>query len=100
MKLAKKSIKNKKTKTPRQLERYFKGVANHRRIQILDLLAGQDGLMLEEIAEKLNCNLKTISGHTQKLVQAGLIVKNYEGRAVRHKVSPYGRKINKFVQTF
>lgn len=100
MKLVRKPVKNQKARTPRQLERYFKGVANHRRIQILDLLSEKDGLMLEEISEKLRCNLKTISGHTQKLVQAGLISKWYEGRTVRHKISPYGKKVNKFIQTF
>jgi len=50
-------------KTAKQLERHMKGVANHRRIDILFLIAKQDDITLEEIAEHLNCNMKTVSEH-------------------------------------
>jgi len=89
-----------KAKTPKQLERYFKGLANHRRIAILNLIANEKAITLEEIAETLNCNIKTISGHTQKLLQAGLIRKKYRGRQVIHTLSPYGEIFHKFIQTF
>lgn len=79
------------SKTPKQLERYFKGVANHRRIAILMLLAKSKGMTLEEISETLDCNMKTISEHTRRLVQAGLINKEYVGRFVTHSLSPYGK---------
>jgi DNA-binding CsgD family transcriptional regulator len=46
-------------KTAKQLERYFKGVANHRRLEILLLVAENDGITLEEIAGILKCNIKT-----------------------------------------
>src|SRR3989344_2510264 len=59
-------------KTVKQLERYFKGAANHRRLAILKLVAGRPGVTLEEIAEALDCNIKTISEHSRRLVQAGL----------------------------
>ncbi len=71
-----------KTKTAKQLERHFKGVANHRRIDILNLVAGNSGISLEKIADDLECNIKTISEHTRKLVQAGLVDKKYRGREV------------------
>jgi predicted ArsR family transcriptional regulator len=87
-------------KTPKQLERYFKGTANHRRIEILLLLSKNDGLTLEKIAEILDCNMKTISGHTQRLVHAGLLNKQYQGRAVVHYLSPYGKKFMEFIDTF
>lgn len=87
-------------KTQKQLERYFKGAANHRRIDILRLLAKSSGLTLDAIADKLNCNFKTISSHTSKLVQAGLLNKNYRGRAVEHSLSPYGKKFISFMKTF
>jgi len=89
-----------KVKTPKQLERYFKGLANHRRIAILNLIANEGGITLEEIAKTLNCNIKTISGHTQKLLQSGLIRKEYRGRQVIHTLSPYGERFYKFLQTF
>ncbi|OGL65579.1 hypothetical protein A3B21_03380 [Candidatus Uhrbacteria bacterium RIFCSPLOWO2_01_FULL_47_24] len=90
----------KKIKTAKQLERHFKGIANHWRLQILLLVADRKGITLEQIAEVLGGNMKTISEHTRRLVQAGLLNKNYRGRNVVHALSPYGRTICKFITTF
>ncbi len=87
-------------KTPKQLERYFKGAANHRRLDILLLISKQDGVALEDIAEILNCNIKTISEHTRRLVQAGLLNKKYNGRFVKHSLSPYGKMFVGFLRKF
>ena len=87
-------------KTPKQLERYFKGAANHRRISILELVGGNDGITVEEIADDLDANFKTISQHTRALVHAGLLNKKYRGRAVTHSLSPYGQAFLKFMKTF
>lgn len=91
---------NIKLKTGKQLERHFKGVANHRRIAILMLAAKNPGITLEQIAEDLDCNLKTISEHTRRLVQAGLLNKDYRGRKVEHSVSPYGKRFYDFLCQF
>ncbi|MEK9180421.1 MAG: winged helix-turn-helix domain-containing protein [Patescibacteria group bacterium] len=87
-------------KTAKQLERYFKGAANHRRLEILFFVANREGATLDAIAKELNCNFKTISEHTQRLVRAGLLNKKYQGRAVEHSLSPYGRSFVKFAKTF
>ncbi len=87
-------------KTAKQLERYFKGVANHRRLEILLLVAENGGITLEEIAGTLKCNIKTMSEHTRRLVQAGLLNKKYQGRAVAHSLSPYGKNFVRFIKTF
>jgi DNA-binding MarR family transcriptional regulator len=87
-------------KTAKQLERYFKGVANHRRLEILLLVAENDGIILEEIASTLKCNIKTTSEHTRRLVQAGLLNKKYRGRAVAHLLSPYGKNFVRFIKIF
>lgn len=87
-------------KTPKQLERHLKGVANHRRIEILDLIAKNNGISVEGIAETLKCNIKTISEHVRRLAQAGLVDKKYHGRTVCHSLSPYGKKIHKFLSDF
>ena len=87
-------------KTAKQLERHFKGVANHRRIEILLLVARSENISLEDIAEAINCDIKNVCQHTQKLVQAGLLNKKYNGRMVGHSVSPYGRKFIKFIRSF
>lgn len=94
------SSKEERGKTPRQLERYFKGAANHWRLQILTLVAAQDGINVNDIAEKLGGNFKTISMHTHKLVQAGLLNKKYVGHMVVHSLSPYGKRFYDFIRTF
>ena len=87
-------------KTARQLERHLKGISNHRRIDILRLVNKSEGITLEDIADELGCNIKTISEHTRRLVQAGLVNKKYEGRKVAHSLSPYGRRIIAFINVF
>lgn len=93
-------MKTNKIKTVRQLERHFKGVANHRRIAILLLVLKNPGISVDGIAESLNCNFKTISEHTRRLVQAGLLNKNYKGNIVEHRVSPYGKMFCEFIRKF
>ena len=87
-------------KTSKQLERYLKGVANSRRIDILRLIEKEDGVTMEQIAETLSCNPKTISMHTVRLVNAGLITKKYEGLSVHHYLSPFGKKFINFFKDF
>lgn len=87
-------------KTPKQLERYFKGVANHRRISILITVEQSDGITVEGITNVLQANFKTISQHTRSLVNAGLLNKKYRGREVTHSLSPYGKSFLKFMKTF
>ncbi len=94
-------IKMKKIKkTAKQLERHFKGVANHRRLDILLLVKNSPGITVEGIAEMLGVNIKTISEHTRKLSHAGLVNKKYKGREVTHTLSPYGNIFTKFIETF
>lgn len=92
--------KEKRHKSAKQMERHLKGVANHRRIEILFLVAANPGITVENLAEDLDCNVKTISEHTRRLAQAGLVRKNYKGRNVAHELSPYGKIIYKFLETF
>lgn len=89
-----------KIKTPRQIERHIKGVANHRRIEILFLIADHGGISVELISRGLGCNIKTISAHIMKLEHAGLVRKKNLGRRVIHELSPYGKSIHKFLTTF
>lgn len=87
-------------KSPKNLERYYKGVANHHRIEILFLLHNSKGLTLIEISETLKCNFKTISEHTRRLQAAGLIQKEYRSNYVLHTLSPYGEKMYKSFSLF
>lgn len=87
-------------KTSRQLERHFKGLANHNRLDIILVVSKSPGITVEGIAEKLNRNFKTISDHTRKLVNAGLLNKRYFGTAVSHTLSPYGKRLLFFIRKF
>jgi DNA-binding MarR family transcriptional regulator len=98
--LAKKRTIEKKQKTPMQMERHLKGVANHRRIEILFIIAEEKGITLDGICEGLRGNVKTVSEHTKKLVQSGLVNKSRRGREMSHSLSPYGDRFLKFIKTF
>lgn len=87
-------------KTPKQLERHFKGAANHWRIAILRLLEKHEGMTLDQIAKELGGDFKNISQHTHRLVWAGLLNKKYQGRQVAYSLSPYGRRFIVFFKSF
>ncbi|MBU6390450.1 ArsR family transcriptional regulator [Patescibacteria group bacterium] len=87
-------------KTAKQLERHFKGAANHWRIAILLIVAKNEGINVEEITNMLDANLKTVSQHTRTLVHAGLLNKKYLGRTVVHSLSPYGTAFVQFIKSF
>jgi len=82
------------------MQRHFKGMANHHRIEILLLVEKEEGITVDEIATSLGANFKTISQHTRYLVQAGLIKKRYKGRRVAHSLSPYGKLFVQFIKKF
>ena len=83
----------------KRLEKIMKGVANHRRIQILELLEKQPELSLQEIPEILNINFNTASKHLRRLAIAGLVMKRSDGVSVRHKLTNRGLSILKFLRT-
>ena len=78
----------------------MKGVSNHYRIEILLLVAGKEGITLDNIVETIGANPKTIGEHTRRLVQAGLMNKKYRGKFVEHTLSPYGRTFVRFLKLF
>ena len=87
-------------KSAKQMERHLKGVANHWRIAILFLVANENGISVDGIAENLHGNFKTISEHIRRLTQAGLVDKKYKGTTVTHSLSPYGKVFIEFLTEF
>ena len=83
----------------RQLERVVKGFANHRRLEILELLRREPELSVEEVAKKLSTGYMNISDHIRKLAIAGLVLKRNEGKAVRHKLTPRALAVLTFCKT-
>ena len=92
--------KSLKTKTPKQMEKHSKGIANHRRIEILFLIAQHGGISVDMLSLRTRCNMKTISSHILRLENAGLVRKRNVGRTVSHELSPYGKIVYKFLETF
>ena len=88
-----------KKMTYKQLERLVKGFANHRRVEIMELLKKTPELSVLEMADVLEVNFKTISEHTRRLAIAGLVLKRYEFHSVRHKLSERGLQVLKFLRT-
>ena len=89
-----------KLKTPKQMERHLKGMANHRRIEILLLIADNKNITLDSIIARTGANEKTIGEHTRRLYNAGLVNKEHGGRFVKHTLSPYGKIFVNFLKSF
>jgi len=94
----KKSVVRKAGARSRRLERVVKGFANHRRIEILELLGKRPEMSVGEISIALEIELKTASEHLRRLTIAGLILKRNEGREVRHTLTPRAHHILIFLR--
>ena len=84
----------------KRVEKIVKGFANHRRIQILELLGRISNLSVDAISQNLNVGFFTISDHVRKLADAGLVEKKYKGRFVIHSLTKLGRSILSFCKMF
>lgn len=82
----------------RKIEKVTKAVANHRRIQILDLLKSNGGLSVIEISSKTRGNIKTIDAHVNRLFGVGMITKRTAGNRVYHTITKYGISILEFLR--
>jgi len=85
-------------KTNRELERIVKGFANHRRLEILNLLNQKPELSVQEVSERIESEFKNVSVHINKMAIAGLVMKRNEGNLVRHKLTKRGKSILQFVR--
>jgi len=89
----------KKIKNYRALEKLVRGFANHRRIQILELLEKNPELSVVGVAERLDINFKTASEHLRRLEIAGLVSKRSQANNVCHRLTSKGISILKFLRT-
>ena len=85
-------------KTYYDLERIVKGVANHRRIEILEILGKKPEMSVAEVADKLKLNFKTTSEHIRKMAISGLLMKRSDSKSIRHKLTKRGELILKFLR--
>ncbi len=87
------------TTSERKLERIVKGFANHRRIQMMRLLEERPELTLLDICTNLRIGTQAGSEHMRKLALAGLVAKRYQGRWVRHRLTPRAEAVLAFLNT-
>jgi predicted transcriptional regulator len=80
----------------KKIEKVVKGFANHRRIQVLELLEKTPKMSVDDISQNLNIGFFTISDHVRKLADVVLVDKQYEGRFVIHSLTKKGKDILSF----
>ncbi|MBI2476405.1 MAG: winged helix-turn-helix transcriptional regulator [Candidatus Taylorbacteria bacterium] len=86
-------------KNYRTLERLVRGFANHRRIQIMEVLQKEPEMSVDEITELLNINYKTAADHLRRLAIAGLVLKKSDSVSIRHRLTPRAEYVLKFLRT-
>lgn len=84
----------------KKIEKIVKGFANHRRLQVLELLESIPGLSVDQISQNLDVGFFTISDHIRKLADAGLVEKRYKKRFVLHTLTKHGKDILSFCKMF
>lgn len=82
-----------------RLERIFKGVASHRRIEILEVLESHPDLSLKQIVQLIGTDYRTGAEHVRKMSLAGLVWKDRRPRMVCHRLSDRGRQILAFARS-
>lgn len=80
----------------KKLERIIKGFANHRRLEMLDLLKREPNLTIEVICERLNIGYFNASDHIRKMALASLLTKRTVTGVVLHSLTPLGESILAF----
>ena len=76
-----------------------RGFANHRRIQILEILKKNPEMSVDEIATSLDINYKTAADHVRRLAIVGLVIKRSQDVSVRHRLTGRAESILKFLRT-
>jgi len=83
----------------RGLENIIKGVANHRRIGMLERVAAAPGVNVGELCDAFDVDVRTASVHLRRMTDAGLMIKRSVGRQVEHELTPLGEKMLAFLRS-
>ena len=83
----------------RKMETTTKILADHRRLEMLELLSKKPELSVAEVAKTLKLNFGNTSDHINKLTAAGLVMKRHDSQFVRHKLTTRGQLILKYLKT-
>ena len=72
-------------------ERIFKGLANHRRLQILRILQNRGPVSLDKVAEICGIQAPTACEHARKLRLAGLVFRRRLRRCIHLELTERGQ---------
>ena len=72
-------------------ERIFKGLANHRRLQILRILKSRGPISLDKVAEICGIQAPTACEHARKLRLAGLVFRRRLRRCIHLELTERGQ---------
>jgi DNA-binding transcriptional ArsR family regulator len=84
----------------KDLEIILKGLANKKRLMILDFLNRIGENDTGTIADYLNTDYKIVIPHIEKLLKAGLITKRREELIVHYQISNLGKRILYLLKNF
>ena len=77
-------------KSENSQERIFKGLANHRRLQILRILQSRGPVSLDKVAEICGIQAPTACEHARKLRIAGLVFRRRLRRCIQLELTERG----------
>jgi DNA-binding transcriptional ArsR family regulator len=80
-----------------KLAKVVRGFANRHRISILALLSKNSNLSVSSLSDVLGVSFRTASEHSQRLADAGLIIKQRRGQQIEHRLTPAGRRALRFL---
>ena len=78
-----------------ELENTMKGAANHRRVEILELLSRSGELSTDDIVEQTGVYYQTGASHVRRLMRSGLVYGRRKGATILHDLTDSGKLIIK-----
>jgi DNA-binding transcriptional ArsR family regulator len=80
-----------------ETEKVFKGLANHHRLNMLEIIQKNGPINLFDLAQRSGVNYRTASEHSRRLRIAGLVSTKYQGQDVMHVLTPLGKRAQEYI---
>lgn len=80
-----------------KLAKVVQGFANGNRVAILIMLSRTAGLSVGSLSDVLGISFRSASEHSQRLEEAGLVVKKRNGQQIEHSLTRAGRRAVRFL---
>ncbi|MGC8981739.1 MAG: ArsR/SmtB family transcription factor [Minisyncoccia bacterium] len=82
----------------KELEVILKGLANIKRLKILNYLNKSGERDTADIADYLNINYKLAIPHLERLIKAKLVTKRRDGLIVNYRITNLGKRVLKILK--